>query len=226
MPRPSSIPITFRQTWLWRLRETLIRSRPWQSLRSILAGFRPVQSPTSTQPTSLHRIPNAASLSMRARSRFISRAITALTTATKTTRCMTLWPICFQKGAPRVYIECWSATRRLPPEPLVLQTFPAASIPICFAFLHFPCLGTNPKKLAKLSRPNWNRGLDSNEGLASSLAIYQTLYGDWRELFHTVDRIEAVSKADIRRVANQVFVPTNRTVGVIENAAAASGGAQ
>jgi len=70
------------------------------------------------------------------------------------------------------------------------------------------------------------RALDSNDGLAQDLAIYQTLYGDWRELFRTVDRIDAVTKADIRRVANQVFVPTNRTVGVIENAAAGNGGAQ
>jgi predicted Zn-dependent peptidase len=52
------------------------------------------------------------------------------------------------------------------------------------------------------------------------------LYGDWRELFRSVDRINAVTKADIRRVANQVFVPTNRTVGVIDNTAGANGGAQ
>ena len=70
------------------------------------------------------------------------------------------------------------------------------------------------------------RSLDSNEGLAQNLAVFQTLYGDWRELFRSVDRINAVTKADIRRVANQVFVPTNRTVGIIESAAAANGGAQ
>ena len=52
------------------------------------------------------------------------------------------------------------------------------------------------------------------------------VYGDWRELFRSVDRIDAVTKADIRRVANQVFVPTNRTVGIIETATAGSGGAQ
>jgi predicted Zn-dependent peptidase len=56
--------------------------------------------------------------------------------------------------------------------------------------------------------------------------VYQTLYGDWRELFRSVDRINAVTKADIRRVANQVFVPTNRTVGVIETAQVGNGGAQ
>jgi predicted Zn-dependent peptidase len=56
--------------------------------------------------------------------------------------------------------------------------------------------------------------------------VYQTLYGDWRELFKSVDRIDAVTKADVRRVANQVFVRTNRTVGVIETVPATSGGAQ
>jgi predicted Zn-dependent peptidase len=42
-------------------------------------------------------------------------------------------------------------------------------------------------------------------------------YGDWRELFRQVDRIENVSKADIRRVANSTFVQTNRTMGLSES---------
>jgi len=44
-------------------------------------------------------------------------------------------------------------------------------------------------------------------------------------LFRTVDRIDKVTKADIRRVANGTFVPINRTVGIIENAASASAAA-
>ena len=68
------------------------------------------------------------------------------------------------------------------------------------------------------SKANLIRGLADNQGLATQLAIYQTRYGDWRELFRTVDRIDQVSKADIRRIANQVFNDTNRTVGIIENA--------
>jgi predicted Zn-dependent peptidase len=72
------------------------------------------------------------------------------------------------------------------------------------------------------------RGLDSNEGLASQLATYQARFGDWRELFRWVDRIDKVSKADIRRVSNQIFVEGNRTVGMIETlpASAGKGGAQ
>lgn len=60
------------------------------------------------------------------------------------------------------------------------------------------------------------RELDSNSGLALQLAMAETIYGDWRDLFRSVDEIEKVTAADIRRVANEVFVPSNRTVGMIE----------
>ncbi|MGA7905866.1 MAG: hypothetical protein WCA16_00570, partial [Candidatus Sulfotelmatobacter sp.] len=71
------------------------------------------------------------------------------------------------------------------------------------------------------AKANLIRGLADNQGLAIQLATYQTRYGDWRELFDSVDRIDKVTKADIRRVANEIFVDTNRTVGMIENAAQA-----
>jgi predicted Zn-dependent peptidase len=59
------------------------------------------------------------------------------------------------------------------------------------------------------------RSLSSNEGLAQALAIYQTRYGDWRELFNYLERVNKVTKADVRRVANQVFAESNRTSGEI-----------
>ncbi|MBV8518685.1 MAG: insulinase family protein [Acidobacteria bacterium] len=61
------------------------------------------------------------------------------------------------------------------------------------------------------------RELDSNSGLALELASYQTLYGDWRELFREVDRIDKVTAADVKRVATETFVPLNRTVGKLES---------
>jgi len=70
------------------------------------------------------------------------------------------------------------------------------------------------------------RGLDSNGGLAQQLAITQARYGDWRELFRQVDRIEKVSAADIRRVANATFQEGNRTVGIIESTRLAKAPAQ
>jgi predicted Zn-dependent peptidase len=128
--------------------------------------------------------------------------------------------------------------------------FPGVKYPHLFYFFAAPMPGHTPDEIATAihaeidrlkkeditddelkmvktrAKANLIRGLSSNEGLAEELAVYQTMYGDWRELFRTVDRINAVSKADIRRVASQVFVPTNRTVGIIENAGAANGGAQ
>jgi len=62
------------------------------------------------------------------------------------------------------------------------------------------------------------RGLDDNQGLAMQLATAQTRYGDWRELFREVERIDRVSKADIRRVANKTFTEENRTIAIIETA--------
>jgi len=60
------------------------------------------------------------------------------------------------------------------------------------------------------------RGLADNMGLAEQLADYQTKFGDWRELFRDVAKIDAVTKADIKRVANKTFVASNRTTARIE----------
>jgi predicted Zn-dependent peptidase len=60
------------------------------------------------------------------------------------------------------------------------------------------------------------RSLDSNQGLADQLADYQTLYGDWRELFREIDRIEKVTADDVLRVARATLREDNRTVGRIE----------
>jgi predicted Zn-dependent peptidase len=80
------------------------------------------------------------------------------------------------------------------------------------------------KMIKTRAKANLIRGLADNEGLATQLATYQTRYGDWRELFRSVDRIDQVTKADIRRVANEVFTDTNRTVGLIENSRPGAGG--
>ena len=85
------------------------------------------------------------------------------------------------------------------------------------------------KMLKTRAKTDLIRGLADNEGLAQQLAVYQSRFGDWRELFRSVDRIDKVSKEDIRRVANQTFTENNRTVGVsetVKSAAASQGGAQ
>jgi predicted Zn-dependent peptidase len=82
------------------------------------------------------------------------------------------------------------------------------------------------------TRASLLHSLANNQGLANNLAEYQTRYGDWRELFQQLDRVDKVTKADIRRVANQVFQASNRTSAWIETESAAAstdkkdGGAQ
>ena len=66
------------------------------------------------------------------------------------------------------------------------------------------------------TRADLLRGLADNEGLAHQLAEAQTFYGDWRELFNQLKKVDAVTKADVRRVANQLFVESNRTSARIE----------
>ncbi len=59
------------------------------------------------------------------------------------------------------------------------------------------------------------RSLRDNQGLAFNLAQYQLWFGDWRELFRYLERVDAVSKDDIQRVAKAALVAGNRTVGQI-----------
>ena len=59
------------------------------------------------------------------------------------------------------------------------------------------------------------RALRSNSGLASQLALFQTVAGDWRHVLKSRDRIAAVTPADIQRVARQYFTKSNRTVGTL-----------
>ena len=119
---------------------------------------------------------------------------------------------------------------------------PGNKYPHLFAFYAFPIPGHKPEEMEQAiraeierlkkedvtdeelkmiktrARATLVRGLSDNAGLAQQLAFYQARYGDWRELFRSVDRLEKVGKEDIRRVANQTFTQENRTVGIIETA--------
>jgi predicted Zn-dependent peptidase len=68
------------------------------------------------------------------------------------------------------------------------------------------------------------RSLQSNSGLASQLAYYEAVAGDWRYLLRIRDRMAAVKPGDVRRVAAAWLVKRNRTVArlvppVVEKAA-------
>jgi predicted Zn-dependent peptidase len=124
--------------------------------------------------------------------------------------------------------------------------FPGVKYPHLFAFYAIPVPGHTTEELAAgihaeierlktenvadeelkmfktRAKADLVRGLNSNEGLANQLATMQLRYGDWRELFRQLDRYDKVTKEDIRRVANQIFLPENRTIGIVETVKAAS----
>jgi predicted Zn-dependent peptidase len=59
------------------------------------------------------------------------------------------------------------------------------------------------------------RSLRSNGGLASQLALYQTVAGDWRYALKARDKIAAVTPADIQQVATRYITRANRTVATL-----------
>jgi zinc protease len=62
---------------------------------------------------------------------------------------------------------------------------------------------------------NLYRQLKTIEGRANLLGSYEVIHGDYRKLF-TVDKtIEAVTAADVQRVARQYFTARNRTVATL-----------
>ncbi|MGB7266604.1 MAG: pitrilysin family protein [Terracidiphilus sp.] len=125
--------------------------------------------------------------------------------------------------------------------------FPGEKYPSLFAFYAYPLPGHTPAEMRdaihmeieKLkttdvtdeelqmyktrARADLLRGLADNQGLANSLAAFQTRYGDWRQLFLQLDRVDKVTKADIRRVANKVFVASNRTSAEVDTEPPAAG---
>lgn len=67
------------------------------------------------------------------------------------------------------------------------------------------------------ARANLVRSLNSNMGLALSLAETRAQQGDWRRVFTYMDDLQSVTLEDLQRVANTYLVPDQRTVGMIVN---------
>ncbi|MBN2170212.1 MAG: insulinase family protein [Candidatus Krumholzibacteriota bacterium] len=65
------------------------------------------------------------------------------------------------------------------------------------------------------ARANFVRGLESNTGMANQLCYAEKVLGGWQRLFHQLDLIEAITPADVQRVAGQYLTKSNRTVGLL-----------
>jgi predicted Zn-dependent peptidase len=80
-------------------------------------------------------------------------------------------------------------------------------------------LKTEPVSLQELdrvktqSRAGLLRTLSSNQGMASLLPEYEAKTGSWKNLFEQLKAIDAVTPADIQRVAQATFRPEKLTIG-------------
>jgi predicted Zn-dependent peptidase len=69
------------------------------------------------------------------------------------------------------------------------------------------------ERVKNQARADLLRSLDSNMGMAQQLLEYEVKTGSWRNLFKQLNQLEAVTAADVQRVALLTFTPENRTIG-------------
>jgi zinc protease len=67
------------------------------------------------------------------------------------------------------------------------------------------------RKAKNILQADYVRGLSSVSGKANQLGFYDVVFGDYREMFKEVDRVEAVTAADVQRVAQTYLVDTERS---------------
>ena len=57
--------------------------------------------------------------------------------------------------------------------------------------------------------------LKTNNGVGQTLGFYEHVYGDYRKMFTAIDSYRAVTAADCKRVAKEIFDARKRTVAVL-----------
>jgi zinc protease len=62
---------------------------------------------------------------------------------------------------------------------------------------------------------DYYKGFETNSGIAGEIGFYEVLYGDWTKMYDYVDRIRAVTTADIKRVVARYLTDRNSTTVVL-----------
>jgi predicted Zn-dependent peptidase len=76
------------------------------------------------------------------------------------------------------------------------------------------------------ARRNFINGLQSSLSRATSIGQYAVYYGDPNLINTRLDKVSAVTREDVQRVANKYLAPTNRTVVITVPKGGGRGGPQ
>jgi zinc protease len=71
------------------------------------------------------------------------------------------------------------------------------------------------QKAKNLLEAGFIKQLKTNYGVGQTLGYYEHIYGDYRKMFESIDRYRAVTAADCKRVAKDLFDKRRRTVAVL-----------
>jgi len=75
-----------------------------------------------------------------------------------------------------------------------------------------PVTGRELQKAKNTAVADFYRTMKTIDGKANALGTYDMVFGDYHQLFQTVDRINQVTIADVQRVARKYLIPQHRTV--------------
>ncbi len=121
----------------------------------------------------------------------------------------------------------------------VFNGFPGSKYPNLIAFLAVPAKGhtseecikvideqierlkkesVSEEELTKYKRTTKKgliQAMKSNMSMTMNLTEAEAIYGDWREFFNSLDKVDAVTADDVKRVASKYLIRKNRTIGEI-----------
>lgn len=79
--------------------------------------------------------------------------------------------------------------------------------------------GITEKELQKIKNQKlmeFYRSIETINGKSNSLGTYELFFGDYKKMFTAPDEYAKVSLDDVKRVANEYFKKSNRTVGILK----------
>ena len=80
--------------------------------------------------------------------------------------------------------------------------------------------GITDKELQKIKNQKlieFYKQIETNDGKANNIGTYEVFFGDYKKMFDAPDEFNKVTAADVKRVANEYFKKSNRTVGVLKS---------